>query len=183
MMAMGASEGTGERCTERLLQAAAECGLSGLDREAFALGTKTGTAQLVSTEICKHVELAERARCREQGLEFTRERYASLRSMERPHRGCYTSSMCAVARRPSDGREIMVLVVVDEPRGREKFGSKVAGPAAVDVLAEALRLTRAGKAPRLELVGGFGLSEHAQRNVHVEPWREPYREPDMETVR
>ncbi|MFT5080601.1 MAG: hypothetical protein ACI84E_001258, partial [Planctomycetota bacterium] len=58
------------------------------------------------------------------------------------------SSIAAVGHLPDSPsgveREIFVLVVVDEPQG-EKFGSRVAGPAAVAVLAEALGVTRDGK--------------------------------------
>jgi hypothetical protein len=50
----------------------------------------------------------------------------------------------------------MVFLVVDEPRGKERFGSRVAGPAAERVLAEALGLTRNGCAPSFEVAPGFG---------------------------
>ena len=39
----------------------------------------------------------------------------------------------------------MVLIVVEEPRGRGYYGSQVAGPAAIAVLQEALYLTRDGQ--------------------------------------
>lgn len=40
----------------------------------------------------------------------------------------------------------MTLIVVEEPRGKGKFGSDVAGPTGIRVLKEALGLTRAGLA-------------------------------------
>jgi hypothetical protein len=52
----------------------------------------------------------------------------------------------------------MVFVVVEEPRGKERFGSRVAGPAAEAILAEALGLTRRGVVPPPELVAGFGAA-------------------------
>ena len=101
------------------------------------------------------MELAARQRWEEQGLPATRARFQALRSLARPHRSCYTSSMCVFARSPESGRELMVLVVVDEPRGREKFGSRVAGPSAYTILAEALGLTRDGRTGQPTLAAGF----------------------------
>ena len=57
----------------------------------------------------------------------------------------------------------MVLLVVDEPRGKERFGGRVAGPAAERVLAEALGLTRNGLTPSFEVAPGFGASALAFR--------------------
>jgi hypothetical protein len=50
---------------------------------------------------------------------------------------CYTSSMCAVGRLAGETRELMVLIVVDGPRSKAKFGSEVAGPTAVAILRRA----------------------------------------------
>jgi hypothetical protein len=52
--------------------------------------------------------------------------------------------MCAFGRLPESDREVIVLVVVDEPRGGKKYGADVAGRAAVSILKEALGLTRGG---------------------------------------
>lgn len=155
MMELGAREGTGRD----------------LWREDVAMGTKTGTAEKVPDELCLHVELAERERCEAQGVPMTRAWYRGLKSKPQPHRSCYTSSICMYGSLPGSGRELMVVVVVDEPRGKAKFGSKVAGPAAAAILAEALGLTRDGVPFEPELVAGFGVSTVAERNPSDEPWR------------
>ena len=68
----------------------------------------------------------------------------------------YTSSVVAVGHLPGTyaSREIMVLVVVDEPH-EGKFGSAVAGPTAVALLAEALGLSSKGAEKQLVQPGGF----------------------------
>ena len=172
MMALGASEGTGDGAGQRLLELARAAGIADPTLEGLAVGTKTGTAEKVPTELCLHVEMSERQRCRLQGVPWTRRLYRALKAAPRPHRSCYTSSMCIVARHPEDGRELMVLIVADEPRGKAKYGSEVAGAAAVDVLAEALGLTRDGRVPERALVAGFMASAEAERNPSEQPWRE-----------
>jgi len=171
MMRLGALEGTGRE----VRVAFAESVGAELGREAvagdFDIGTKTGTAQKVPSELCVHVELAERARWERAGLAATRERVASLSSLAKPHGRCYTSSICAFGRGPGGGRELMVLIVVDEPRGKERFGSRVAGPAAGRVLAEALGLTENGCAPRLDVVAGFGATALVSPKTSDVPWR------------
>jgi len=157
MMRIGAQEGTGRKVRAALEQAFANASADG-SVPSFDLGTKTGTAQKVPTELCLHVELGERERWEKQGIPATRARVAELRSLAKPHRSCYTSSICVFGRGPSDTRDIMVLIVVDEPRGKKKFGSDVAGPAAGRVLAEALGLTVNGVAPRHEVAPGFAPS-------------------------
>ncbi len=125
MMFMGAREGTGKKvyCDD------------------IVMGTKTGTAQKVPGEVCLHVELAHNRDHKCRGARACR---AKLKG-ERAHKSsCYTSSMCIFGKLPDDDREIMVLVVVDEPRGGKKYGSDVAGPAAAGVLKEALGYTRDG---------------------------------------
>ncbi len=156
MMRLGATEGTGAPVLGRMRdaerwRAAAEA----LEASGVLLYTKTGTAEKTPTEVCVHVELAARERWERAGVPVTRERYRSLRGEPRPHDICYTSSMCVSGRSPETGRELLVLVVVDEPRGREKFGSRVAGPAAFAILAEALGLTRDGRAGERTIEGGF----------------------------
>jgi cell division protein FtsI/penicillin-binding protein 2 len=158
MMRLGAREGTGRdvrRAFEASLAAA-----TGAEPVAgsFDFGTKTGTAQKVADEPCLHVELAERARWQSAGLPATKERIESLARLAKPHARCYTSSICAFGRAPDGERELMVLLVVDEPRASEHFGSRVAGPAAQRVLVEALGLTRNGCPPSFEVAPGFGAA-------------------------
>jgi hypothetical protein len=70
---------------------------------------------------------------------------ARQRAGARPHkRSCYTSSICLVGSVVGETRELMTLIVVEEPTGKVKFGSDVAGPTAIAVLKEALGLTHAG---------------------------------------
>lgn len=158
MMRLGAREGTGKKVRAALEQAFAAASADGSAPAGFELGTKTGTAQKVSTELCVHVELGERERWEKQGIPATRARVAGLRALAKPHRSCYTSSICVFGRGPDDTRDIMVLIVVDEPRGKKKFGSDVAGPAAGRVLAEALGLTVNGVAPGHDVAPGFAAS-------------------------
>jgi hypothetical protein len=63
--------------------------------------------------------------------------------------------MAVFGRLHGSPRELLVLVVADEPRGKEKYGSKVAGPAAVSILREALGLTVMGQEPLPEALPGF----------------------------
>jgi len=156
MMRLGAREGTGREVRVAFVESlTGALGRPPEERE-FDLGTKTGTAQKVPSELCVHVELGERARWEREGLAATRERIESLERLEKPHARCYTSSICAFGRAPDSERELMVLIVVDEPRGKERFGGRVAGPAAQRVLAEALGLTLNGQAPSFEVAPGFG---------------------------
>lgn len=136
MMASGAEWGTGrnvasfEHCPE------------------FAyLGTKTGTTEKVESELCTHVELAHQVGHVEDATSCSVACRRALKG-ERYHQGtrrtCYTSSMWAVGRLPgADARELMVLLVVDDPGAKKKYGSDVAGPAAVRVLRRALGLVDA----------------------------------------
>jgi cell division protein FtsI/penicillin-binding protein 2 len=129
MMEMGAREGTGKRVYCPYLE----------------MGTKTGTAEKVPDEVCLHVELEHN---RVHGCRGAIACRRSLVGVHTAHKGpCYTSSMCAYGRLPGTAREVMVLVVVDEPRGGKKFGADVAGPAAVAILEEALGSRRGGVRP------------------------------------
>jgi len=166
MMRLGAREGTGAKVLEFMASserwsAAAEAIVS----SQVELATKTGTAQKVPGEQCVHVELEARERWAEEGIQPTRALVKSLRGLPKPHGSCYTSSMCVFARHPETGRELMVLVVTDEPRGKQKFGSKVSGPA------EALSLTRDGLPPEEEVVAGFFASSASVSVAADEPWR------------
>jgi cell division protein FtsI/penicillin-binding protein 2 len=129
MMRMGAREGTGKKVYCPYLE----------------MGTKTGTAEKVRVEVCLHAELLHNLVHGCRGAKACRK---ALVGAHDAHRGpCYTSSMCAFGRLPGTEREVMVLVVVDEPRGSLKFGADVAGPAAVAILEEALGSRRDGARP------------------------------------
>lgn len=153
MMELGARIGTGKKVW----------------RDDILMGTKTGTAQRVGTELCLHVELAHNKQHDCHGNPDCRRALVGAKA----HKGaCYTSSMCIFGRRPEGGREVMVYVVVDEPRGRFHFGSDVAGPVALGVLREALGFTS-----RLEDVvacdaAGFRVVDTLDRAASDQPWRE-----------
>ena len=155
MLRLGAREGTGRRVRAAFEESLAAASPDGSVPAGSDLGTKTGTAQKVASELCVHVELGERERWEQQGIPATRARVAALRQLAKPHRSCYTSSICVFGRARADARDIMVLIVVDEPRGNKKYGSDVAGPAAQRVLAEALGLTVNGVAPSRDVAPGF----------------------------
>lgn len=155
MMAVGAEVGTGRH----------------IARPDIVMATKTGTAQKVPTEVCAHVEGVERARCAAEQIPWSTERYRALRGAKKPHAHCYTSSMCIVGSLPGDERELLVLVVVDEPRGKQKYGSKVAGPAAAAILAEALGRTRGGDEVGRPTLQGFAPSSDTTPAGEPEPWR------------
>jgi len=142
MMELGAREGTGRSLWE----------------EGLGLATKTGTAERVPTELCAHLE-AEFLQ-REGRAPLKRERQALL-AQPKPHRrsSCYTSSICVLGQLPGTDRQVMVLIVVEEPRGKEKYGSRVAGPAAKAILLEALGRTVRGEPPAEILPGGFAVLE------------------------
>lgn len=125
MMQLGAREGTGKSvyCDE------------------LVMGTKTGTAQKVGGEVCLHTEMAYQRDLAKGEPKRTR---AELRAQKAHPGDCYTSSMCAWGHLPDSPREVLVLVVVDEPRGGRHFGSEIAGPAAVSILKEALGYTHGG---------------------------------------
>jgi cell division protein FtsI/penicillin-binding protein 2 len=136
------------------------------------VGTKTGTAQKVPTEICLHVELAHQAWHAKQGTSCSKACRAKLSSVPRKHDDCYTSSMVIFGRRESGGRELMVYVVVDDKTAGERYGSAAAGPAAVAILREALGLT-ANAQPLVRVdENGFVLSalpSHADRGMRSMP--------------
>ena len=178
MMRHGATVGTGRDVRKSLLgTAAAYLGLpeeEGLDAAAefLDLASKTGTAQKVGTERCVHVELAARERWRERGLPATPQRLRALRDEPKPHRNCYTSSIVLFGKRQDQDRQLMVYVVAEEPSGKQRFGSRVSGPTAGRILAEALGLTQGGEPPRQEVASGFFASDVADRNELDEPWRQ-----------
>jgi cell division protein FtsI/penicillin-binding protein 2 len=163
MMMLGAREGTGAPVASPKL-------LPGL-----IVGTKTGTAQKVPTEICLHEELADQARHQREGTSCSSACRRSLVGKRAGHRSCYTSSMCVFGRRAEGGREVLVYVVADEPRGSVRYGSQVAGPTAVAILKEALGETALGQPVTSDAIGGFALSAIQSSDGGDEPWAEDFR--------
>lgn len=136
MLAMGAEVGTGHRVAHPELHPEFEW-----------IGSKTGTTEKVETEPCVHLELealAEAAMGRRTWNKAERKKLLSQPPRHRRPR-CYTSSMMAAARGERDGetRQILVLVVADDPTGEDHFGSRVSGRTAVAVLRQAFGLPRA----------------------------------------
>ncbi len=143
MMALGAREGTGKP-------------VAGYDvMPDLIVGTKTGTAQKVPTEVCLHVELAHQVRHRKDQSSCSRACRSELLHQRPGHRQCYTSSICMWGRTHTSEREVLVLIVVEEPRAKMKYGSRVAGPAAAKVLREALGVTSLGEPLVTATAGGF----------------------------
>ncbi len=132
MLYMGARIGTGKALFD----------------ERVLMGTKTGTSQKVHTELCLHNELQHNLDLQDDPNRdahvCNKKCRRALHSLPKPHDDCYTSSICAFGRLPGTERDVMVLLVVDEPTGKAKYGSQVAGPAAKAILHEALGLTRGG---------------------------------------
>src|SRR5262249_22331401 len=138
---------------------------------------------------CLHLELAHNREHHCNGACRSR-----LLSLAKPHRGaCYTSSMCAFGHLPGDEREVMVYVVVDEPRGGKKYGADVAGPAAggileaaaVGILEEALGYVRGGSKYAPISPEGFALVEEGAlaRDDGAHPRGESARPRDDKTRR
>lgn len=163
MMELGAREGTGAPLLRREQQAGTP----------LVFGSKTGTAQKVPTEACLHNELRRNQENHERdALGLPPIPFQEARAWPKPgHSECYTSSICLFGRVPGEEREVMVLLLVEEPRGSRRFGSQVAGPAAVELLKEALGLTFKGKELALELdPTGFAQSPIQERNADDLPW-------------
>ena len=160
MMRMGAREGTGK-------PVASPEKLPGLD-----VGTKTGTAQKVGTEVCAHHELEHQAEHWQQGTRCSRECRRTLVGKSRDHASCYTSSMCIWGHVEGSTRDVLVLVVVEESR-KGKYGSAVAGPTAVRILKEALGRTRNGVPVVDALAPGFAPALGApSETTPDQPWAE-----------
>lgn len=162
MMVLGAREGTG-----RTVCAA---------RDDLWLATKTGTAEKVRGEMCVHAYGAALDRAAKKGRGLTKQEYQELRAAGPAHGGsCYTSSMAMLGRRAEGGREVFVLVVVDDPTKGGHYGSGVAGPAALAIVDEALGATRRGEKVELPDYGVFAEAELAARNPFEQPWKEALR--------
>lgn len=135
MMSMGARIGTGKTLFD----------------ERVLMGTKTGTSQKISDELCLHTELQHNEDLRGNqaptGHECGGTCRRELRKIGKGHAECYTSSIVVFGQLPETEREVMVLVVVDEPQGKNHYGSQIAGPAAKAILHESLGLTRGGLLP------------------------------------
>lgn len=163
MMRLGATIGTGRDVTKPI-------------QDLVDVGTKTGTAEKVGTELCLHLELQHNLAHGCKGAKACRQ--ALAKTGKPPHRRCYTSSICAVGKLKEGGREVMVLVVVDEPRSNRHFGSQVAGPAGIGILQEALGLTHVGEAPLVVDADGFhAIEEPAELAVGDQPWAEEAHAP------
>jgi len=165
MMRLGATIGTGKTVCKDL-------------HDVIDVGTKTGTAEKVGSELCLHLELQHNIAHGCKGAKACRREL--LRSGKPPHGGCYTSSICVVGRRRDGGREVMVLVVVDEPRSTRHYGSEMAGPAAIGILKEALGLTRLGEEPIDLDASGFGVLDAAAIESDEgsdQPWAEAAHAP------
>lgn len=146
-----------------------------LTEDLADVGTKTGTAEKVHTEICLHAELELYERNALARRKTEPGERAALRGVRPGHMSCYTSSMCVFGRGWDDDRELMVLLVVEEPRGEERFGSAVAGPTAMRILRESLGLTRGGEALRNDLTPGFVATHAEPIELREVPWAEDAR--------
>jgi cell division protein FtsI/penicillin-binding protein 2 len=161
MMQLGATLGTGKT-------------VIGPERvERFGMGSKTGTAERTLGEVCAHVELEHMQAHLRAGTGCPSACKRDLDQIARPHTGkCKTLSMAIFGRRPSDGREIFALVVVDEPRKKSRYGSDTAGPAAVRILEEALGLTARGVPRQVERLAGFRVGPPPPAPTSEQPWAE-----------
>lgn len=163
MMRLGATIGTGEKVCKDL-------------HERVDVATKTGTAQKVGGELCLHLELQHNLEHGCRGAKACRQELA--RSGKPPHARCYTSSICVVGKLREGGRDVMVLVVVDEPRSNRHFGSEVAGPAGIGILREALGLTHLGDLPiEVEPDGFHAIQAADDAAAGDQPWAEGTRAP------
>lgn len=161
--------------------------------EEILMGTKTGTAQKVGNEVCLHAELEYNQHHQPGTPRISRQELLQ----RKPHRGnCYTCSIAVFGRLPGTEREVLVFVVVEEPRGARHYGSETAGPGAMSILKEALGITRGGVRVHARDVDGFAplvdeklgpksKQEQQPKNRFIEaaakqtdqPWKEAQRAP------
>ena len=145
MMTLGAREGTGKKIV----------------RPDIEMGSKTGTTEKERGSLSSHVEMAAMEQLTLTNRNLTVAEWKELRrELKRQNPtdgGLYTSSIVVVGHLPDVDpvtgidagwdREVMVYVAIEEPRNREKFGSRVAGPTAMKLLCESLGLTEFGEVP------------------------------------
>lgn len=152
MMALGAAEGTGRHVASK-----EQC------PEFEYIGTKTGTTEKVPDEVSLHLEWPRQLELAEAGLPWTTEEYKRLKGRRSGRSRIYTSSICAIGRLPGDAREVMVMLVVDEPRSKAKFGSEVAGPTAISILRRAFALDpRPADAQTVDAITGAATTEDGE---------------------
>lgn len=160
MAQLGAEEGTGKNLERPL---------------AAQLGTKTGTTEKLPNDVCSHVwgkayeDALEAGEAWDDQAQYRR--YRGQWGAGR--RSCYVSSIAAFASSPDGSKRYLVLVVVDDPhvKGRP-FGSRHAGPAATDILGEALGYTVGGDAPLATLADGSWPLTVPTLNPALLPWLE-----------
>lgn len=136
MMRLGAVEGTGKDLEAAVVKSGSP----------IWFGSKTGTTEKESGVVCLHLE-QERNHAN-RGKRSSDPGFISFKSLKekpKPHdRACYVSSICVFGTAPGTDREVMVYLVADEALKNGKYGSKIAGPAAMKLLHEALGLTSNG---------------------------------------
>lgn len=171
MMRLAARVGTGKRFYQSLDAAGTP----------LIFGCKTGTTQKEPGTSCAHLELS----CSEENIQRKRDGLPLQNCTEhgrtgtRPHsRDCYTASMMAFGSigdpgapgpRAREEREIMVFIVVDEPRGKHYYGSQIAGPTTMAVLQEALGLTRNGQTYSKAIPAAVPVPLEVSRGLSEDP--------------
>ncbi len=158
MMELGAHEGTGRD----------------LERPAgLELKTKTGTTEKLRFDVCQHqfgAAWQDALARREADSWDPAAMHRQFAGQFRGSKSCYVSSIVCLGTDPTGEREVLVMVVVDDAHGEEKFGSKVAGPTGVAILSEALGHTHLG-VPRGERdASGLVTSSQVAPRGPVEPW-------------
>ena len=171
MMRLAARVGTGERFFKELEATGTP----------LTFGCKTGTTQKEPGTSCAHLELA----CSEENVKRKRDGLPLHNCTEhgrtgtRPHaRDCFTASMMAFGSvgdpkgpmpRAGEEREVMVFVVVEEPRGEHYYGSQIAGPATMAILKEALGLTRNGQPVAEVIPAAVSVPDDVARGLSEDP--------------
>lgn len=162
MMRLGAMEGTGDK----LYAAVEESGAP------LWFGSKTGTTEKESGVVCVHLEQERNhhnRRFKKDDPEFIP--FTALKGLAKPHkRSCYVSSICVFGRVEGTDREVMVYLVADEALKNGKYGSRIAGPAAMKLLHEALGLTRNGVPTWVPAERRGGESYDVMHNQLERPW-------------
>ena len=165
MMRLGAQEGTGDDLFAAVKKSGAP----------LWFGSKTGTTEKEQGVVCVHLEQernhANRGK-RSGDADFIT--YAKTKATPKPHkRACYVSSICVFGHLEGDDREVMVYLVADEALKNGKYGSKIAGPAAMKLLHEAIGLTRNGVPTWTEPARNGEAVYAALDNLQDRPWAEP----------